>query len=68
MAVVGRPVIKVFTCGTGESVLAFAVAEAEQHVIQDIDQLLPAQVALIWTRERGREKRQCQGRILGAEQ
>ena len=62
------PVVQVFRRRAGEPVLAVGIPQAEEHIVQGVDELLAADVALVRLRERRHEERDRERGVLGAEQ
>ena len=64
----GGPVVQVLGCLARELVLAVGIPQAEEHVVQAVDELLPAEVSLVGPGEGRHEERDRERGVLGAQQ
>jgi hypothetical protein len=64
----GGPVVEVLCRLARKLVLAVGIPQAEEDVVQAVDELLPAEVPLVGAGEGGHEKRDGERGVLGAQQ
>lgn len=63
-----RPIVEVVGGRLREGILAEGVPYAEQHVIEDVNELLPPEIALVRAGEGCHDEGEREGRMVGTQQ